>query len=205
MLEGPPEIPTTAPARSTSNVWSRVTPRWQPRSKRSPTAHLNWCVRVDVLRRDVLWNDQPVESRGGGKAGFVLGVIPVSLVQMAGTAKITVRDGSMVSNALDFTIYGKPAPRRKSPSYLRLGPLPGAASTCSRRRLGGGCDWGWFPSGFDLVVDGKPLNTTVFRHDTFISATIPSALVAKAGAHRIWVANPDKKISNKVEFKVTAN
>lgn len=154
----------------------------------------------------VLWNGQPVESRGGGKAGFVQGVIPANLIQMAGMVKITVRDGSVVSNPLDFTIYGKTGP---APQIGALDPAGAIVGRGFNVQPGGDSALGvtgvGFLPGVSLVVDGKPLNTTVFGHDNFISATIPAALVAKAGAHQVWVANPDKKISNKVEFKVSAN
>ena len=154
----------------------------------------------------VLWNDQPVESRGGGKAGFVQGIIPANLIQTVGTAKVTVRDGSMVSNPLDFTIYGKTGP---APQISALDPVGAVAGRGFNVQPGGDSALGvtgvGFLPGLSLVMDGKPLTTTVFGHDNFISATIPSALIAKAGAHQVWVANPDKKISNKIEFKVTAN
>lgn len=152
----------------------------------------------------VLWNDQPVVSRGGSKAGFVLGVIPENLVQMAGTAKITVRDGSMVSNPLDFTIYGKTGPAAQVTAVSPAGAIagqgfnvqPGGESALGVTGVG-------FLPGLSIMVDGKPMNT-VFGHDNFLSVELPAAFVAKAGSHQIWVANPDKKISNKIEFKVTA-
>jgi len=153
----------------------------------------------------VLWNDQPMESKGGGKAGFVLGVIPASLIQMVGTAKITVRDGSMVSNPLDFTIYGKTGP---APQVSALAPTGAVAGQGFNVQPSGESALGLtgvgFLPGVSVVMDGKAL-PTVFGHDNFLSALMPAAVVAKAGAHQIWVANPDKKISNKIEFKVTAN
>lgn len=154
----------------------------------------------------VLWNGQPVVSKGGGKAGFVLGIIPANLIPSEGTVKITVRDGSMVSNALDFTVYAKTGP---APQITGLSPAGAIAGRGFNVQPGGDSALGvtgvGFLPGVSLVIDGKPLSTTVFGHDNFISATIPSALVAKAGVHQVWVANPDKKISNKVEFKVSAN
>lgn len=150
----------------------------------------------------VLWNDQPMPSSGGGKGGFVVGVIPANLIQMAGTARVTVRSGSTTSNALDFTIYGKTGP---VPQITALAPTealagkgfgvqPNGDSALGIRGVG-------FLPGVSMVVDGKPMNT-VFGHDDFLSTVIPKGLVAKAGTHQVWAKNPDKKISNKVEFKV---
>jgi hypothetical protein len=154
----------------------------------------------------VLWNGQPVESRGGGKAGFVLGLIPATLIPMVGTARVTVRDGDMVSNPLDFTIYGKTGPAPRINALAPAGAVAGQGFNVqpSGDSAVGVTGVGFLP-GLSVVMDGKPMNATVFGHDNFISASIPSALIAKAGAHQVWVANPDKKISNKVEFKVTAN
>jgi hypothetical protein len=153
----------------------------------------------------VLWNGQPMASSGGGKAGFVLGVIQANLIQMAGTAKVTVRSDGAISNPLDFTIYGKTGP---PPQITALSPAGAAAGKGFSVQPGGDSALGVagvaFLPGLSVVVDGKPM-ATVFGHDNFVSAVIPSALVAKAGAHQVWVANPDKKISNKIEFKVTAN
>ena len=99
----------------------------------------------------------------------------------------------------------KPVPRRRSPPLSPTGAVagqgfnvqPGGDSALGVTGVG-------FLPGLSMVVDGKPMNT-VFGHDNFLSAVIAGAFIAKAGAHQIWVANPDKKISNKIEFKVTAN
>jgi hypothetical protein len=153
----------------------------------------------------VLWNDRPMASSGGGKAGFVLGVIPADLIQTTGTAKVTVHSGSTVSNPLDFTIYGTSGP---APQITALSPTGAVAGQGFNVQPGGDSALGvtgvGFLPGLSLVVDGKPMNT-VFGHDNFVSAVIAGAVIAKAGAHQVWVANPDKKVSSKVEFKVTAN
>lgn len=153
----------------------------------------------------VFWNDQPMASSGGGKAGFVVGTIPANLVQMAGTAKVTVHNGNAVSNPLDFTIYGKTGP---APQITTLSPTGAIAGKGFSIQPNGDSALGvpgvGFLPGVSLVVDGKPMST-VFGHDNFVSAVIPKALVAAAGAHEVWVENPDKKISNKIEFRITAN
>jgi hypothetical protein len=134
-----------------------------------------------------------------------VGVIPANLILMAGTAKVTVSNGNMVSNPLDFTIYGKTGP---APQISAVSPTGAVAGRGFNVQPSGdsavGVAGAAFLPGLNVVVDGKPMNT-VFGRDNFISAVIPSALIARAGAHQIWVANPDKKISNKIQFQVTAN
>jgi hypothetical protein len=118
---------------------------------------------------------------------------------------VTVRSGSVVSNSLDFTIYGKTGPAPQISAVSPTGSVAGQGFSVqpSGDSALGVAGVGFLP-GLNVVVDGKPM-MTVFGHDNFVSAVIPSALIAKAGAHQLWVANPDKKISNKIEFKVTAN
>jgi hypothetical protein len=153
----------------------------------------------------VLWNDQPMATNGGGKGVFVVGVIPANLFQTAGTAKVTVRSGTTVSNALDFTIYGKTGP---APQVSAMSPTQAVAGKGFSVQPNGDSALGvsgvGFLPGVSMVVDGKAMST-VFGHDNFVSAVIPKALVAKTGVHQVWAENPDKKISNKIEFRITAN
>jgi hypothetical protein len=148
----------------------------------------------------VLWNDQPVPSSGGGT--FVSGVIAPSLYATAGTAKVTVRSGDLVSNALEFKIYGKTGP---TPQITVLAPAGADVGKGFNVQPGGDSALGIagtdFLPGASLVVDGKKMNT-VFGRDSLLSAVIPASLLAQAGSHQIWVANPDGKMSNKVTFKV---
>jgi hypothetical protein len=148
----------------------------------------------------ILWNGQPLQSSGGGNALF--GVVPQSLYQTAGTAKISVRSGDTTSNSLDFTIYGKSGP---APQIVAISPDTAAAGQGFNLQPGGDSALGVVGTGFlpdcSVVVDGK--NTkTVFGRDSFISAVIPKNLVAHTGKHQVWVANADSKTSNKVQLIV---
>ena len=148
----------------------------------------------------VLWNDQPIPSSGGGK--FVSGVIAPNLYQTVGTAKVTVRSGDLVSNPLEFKIYGKTG---SAPQITVLAPASAAVGKAFNVQPGGDSALGIAGTGFlpgaSLVVDGKKMNT-VFGRDTLLSAVIPASLVAHAGSYEVSVTNPDGKTSNKVTFKV---
>jgi hypothetical protein len=148
----------------------------------------------------VLWNDQPVPSSGGGS--FVSGVIAPNLYQTAGAAKVTVRSGNLVSNALEFKTYGKTG---SAPQITILAPASAAVGKGFNLQPGGDSALGIagtdFLPGASLVIDGKKMET-VFGRDTLMSAVIPVSLVAHAGSHEVWVTNPDGKTSNKVTFKV---
>ncbi|MEP6715256.1 MAG: hypothetical protein ABJC09_06760 [Terriglobia bacterium] len=149
----------------------------------------------------VLWNDQPLETSGGGT--FVAAVVPAKLYESPGTASIKLRTpNGMASDSQDFTIYGKTGPE---PKVVQLYPgttTPGKGFNLqpSGESALGVAGENFLP-GVTLVFDGRKL-TTVFGKGTGLSAVVPRTLIATAGSHRVWAVNPDGKVSNKIEFTV---
>ena len=150
----------------------------------------------------VFWNDQALTTVGGGE--WVAATVPAKLYEKPGTAAVTLHgpNGGATSNALEFTVYGKSGP---APRVMEL--FPGSTpkgkgfnvQPSGESALGvAGAD---FLPGVRLFFDGKEMKT-VFGKASGLSAIIPAASLARAGAHQVWAVNPDGKESNKVAFQV---
>ncbi len=152
----------------------------------------------------VLWNGQPLRTVGGGSQGWAAATVPAKLYETPGVFPITVAgpEGKPVSGPMDFTVYSKTGP---APAITQLYPASAAKGAGFNVQPNGESALGvageGFRPGVKLFLDSKEMRT-VFGKATGLSAAIPAAAVARAGAHEVWVENPDGKRSGKTTFKI---
>jgi hypothetical protein len=122
--------------------------------------------------------------------------ISASDVATAGTANVTVANGTSVSNALVFQI----TPSAPPPTLSTMSPSSATAGSL----------------GFTLTVTGNNFvngsvvrwrganRTTAFVNATQLNATIPASDIAAVGTALVTVGNPGGVVSNGVTFTITS-
>ena len=130
-----------------------------------------------------------------GSATGVSATIPAALLAAAGTPSVTVRNpDDEVSNALTFTIEAPTS----VPTISLLNPAAATAGAPDTELAITGTN---FVDGAVVVFGGVDIATT-WGSSAGVSATIPTALLAAAGAPAVTVRNPDDQVSNALTFTI---
>lgn len=121
--------------------------------------------------------------------------VPASLLATPGTVPITAKNGTVVSNAVMFTINPRSTPVLTSlqPTSVAAG---GAAFTLTVTGTG-------FLENAAILWNGSEL-ATKFMQSTSLSALISSSRIAAPGTVMIAVQNPDGSQSNSLTFTIEA-
>lgn len=144
----------------------------------------------------VLWNNTPLATSYVSSTQLQANVSN-ALIQTAGTANITVANGSSVSNTSVFTIGVA-----NTPTLSSLSPNTAVVGSAQLTLTLTGTN---FASGATAYWNGGALTTT-FVTATQLTATVPASLLAAVGTAQVTVVNPTgtSTTSNQLPFTITA-
>ena len=128
--------------------------------------------------------------------------VPAALLASAGTAAVTVANGSdLISAPLTFTITPPPAPTLTalSPNTAVAGGSSALTLQVTGTNFNSASVVEWTPAG------GSETNlATTFQSATSLQATVPATLLATPGTASVMVANSASLVSGPMSFTITA-
>ena len=128
--------------------------------------------------------------------------VPAALLANAGTAAVTVANGSdLISAPLTFTITPPPAPTLTalSPNTAVAGGSSALTLQVTGTNFNSASVVEWTPAG------GSETNlATTFQSATSLQATVPATLLATPGTASVMVANSASLVSGPMSFTITA-
>ncbi|MEO8541585.1 MAG: hypothetical protein ABI577_17720 [bacterium] len=134
----------------------------------------------------VNWNGAALATTYSGSSNSLTATVPAANVASVGTANVTVTNpgpGGGTSGLLTFAITAAPNP---VPTVTSLAPNSVGAGAAQFSMTVTGTN---FVAGSQVMWDGVALST-VFGSATSLTATVPAAKVASAGAANVTVFNP---------------
>ena len=140
----------------------------------------------------VQWNGSAL-STTYVSAGQLTASVPASLINMQGSASVTVVNQGLTSNALTFTI------NPPTPSLLSLSPNSATAGGPGFTLTVNGSG---FLAGSTVQWNGSPLSST-YVTGNLLTAPVAGALITTQGSASVTVLNPGGVTSNALTFTIT--
>jgi hypothetical protein len=143
-----------------------------------------------ILGETVYWNETPLVTTFVSKKQLTA-TVPAALIATPGTASITVRGCGGTSGAVTFTISAAPTISSLAPACASTGDSQFTLTVNGTN----------FVSTSLVNWNGAALTTT-FVSSTQLTAIVPAANIATAGAFSITVVSPCGATSNAITFQV---